>query len=39
LAAVVETQAMPAPLGMSLLNRMDMRREGRLPTLIKRFQI
>lgn len=34
---VVETNAMPALLGMSFLNRMDMRREGQVLTLVKRF--
>ena len=34
---VIETQAMPALLGMSFLNRMDMRREGQVLTLTRRF--
>jgi aspartyl protease family protein len=36
-AVVVETQSMPALLGMSFLNRMDMRREGSMMTLTRRF--
>ena len=36
-AAVVENQAMPTLLGMSFLNRMDMRREGQVMVLTKRF--
>jgi aspartyl protease family protein len=36
-AVVMETQAMPVLLGMSFLNRMDMRREGQILTLTKRF--
>jgi aspartyl protease family protein len=36
-AVVMESQAMPVLLGMSFLNRMDMRREGQVLTLTKRF--
>jgi aspartyl protease family protein len=36
-AAVIENQAMPVLLGMSFLNRTDMRREGPMLTLTKRF--
>jgi aspartyl protease family protein len=36
-AAVIDNPAMPALLGMSFLNRMDMRREGQMLTLTKRF--
>lgn len=36
-AVVIDTLAMPTLLGMSFLNRMDMRREGQLMTLTKRF--
>jgi aspartyl protease family protein len=34
---VMENLSMPALLGMSFLNRMNMRREGQLLTLTKRF--
>ena len=36
-AVVVETQDMPALLGMSFLNRMDMRREGQSMVLTRRY--
>jgi aspartyl protease family protein len=36
-AAVVASRAVPPLLGMSFLNRMDMRREGGLLTITKRF--
>ncbi len=36
-AVVVENLTMPTLLGMSFLNRMDMRREGQIMTLTKRF--
>jgi aspartyl protease family protein len=36
-AAVVPMPGMPALLGMSFLNRMNMRREGDILTLTKRF--
>lgn len=36
-AVVMENQAMPALLGMSFLNRMEMRRDGQTMTLTKRF--
>jgi len=36
-AVVMENQAMPVLLGMSFLNRTNMRREGQLLTLTKRF--
>ena len=36
-AVVVDNLNMPALLGMSFLNRMDMRREGQIMTLTKRF--
>lgn len=36
-AVVMENQAMPVLLGMSFLNRTNMRREGQLMTLTKRF--
>ncbi|MCC6474740.1 MAG: TIGR02281 family clan AA aspartic protease [Burkholderiales bacterium] len=36
-ALVAENQAMPALLGMSFLNRVDMRREGQTMTLTKRY--
>lgn len=36
-AVVMENQAMPVLLGMSFLNRMNMRREGQLMVLTKRF--
>ena len=35
--AVVETQDMPALLGMSFLNRMNMRREGSIMGLTRRY--
>lgn len=36
-AVVMENQSMPVLLGMSFLNRTNMRREGQLMTLTKRF--
>ena len=36
-AVVVDNMNMPTLLGMSFLNRMDMRREGQIMTLIKRY--
>jgi aspartyl protease family protein len=36
-AVVVDNLNMPTLLGMSFLNRMDMRREGHIMTLTKRF--
>ena len=36
-AVVMETQAMPVLLGMSFLNRMNMRRDGEQMVLTKRF--
>ena len=36
-AVVMENQTMPVLLGMSFLNRTNMRREGQLMTLTKRF--
>ena len=36
-AVVMESQSMPVLLGMSFLNRTNMRREGQLMTLTKRF--
>jgi aspartyl protease family protein len=36
-AAVIENQALPALLGMSFLNRMEMRRDGQTMVLTKRF--
>jgi aspartyl protease family protein len=36
-AVVMENSTMPALLGMSFLNRMNMKREGSLLTLTKRF--
>jgi aspartyl protease family protein len=36
-AVVVDNLAMPTLLGMSFLNRMDMRREGQLMTLTQRY--
>lgn len=36
-AVVLEDLTMPALLGMSFLNRMDMRRDGQIMTLTKRF--
>lgn len=36
-AVVMENQSMPALLGMSFLNRVNMQREGQLLTLTKRF--
>ncbi len=36
-AVVMENQAMPALLGMSFLNRTQMRRDGQIMTLTKRF--
>jgi aspartyl protease family protein len=36
-AVVVDNLNMPTLLGMSFLNRMDMRREGQIMTLTKRF--
>jgi aspartyl protease family protein len=36
-AMVMENQAMPALLGMSFLNRMEMRRDGEVMTLTKRY--
>lgn len=36
-AVVVENLSMPALLGMSFLNRMDMKRDGQVMTLTKRY--
>ncbi len=36
-AAVVDTPSMPPLLGMSFLNRMDLRREGQVLSITKRF--
>jgi len=36
-AVVLEAQSMPALLGMSFLNRMNMRRDGQIMTLTKRY--
>ena len=36
-AVVMENQSMPALLGMTFLNRVNMSREGQLLTLTKRF--
>jgi aspartyl protease family protein len=36
-AVVMETQAMPVLLGMSFLNRMNMRRDGEVMVLTRRF--
>jgi aspartyl protease family protein len=36
-AVVVENLNMPTLLGMSFLNRMDMRREGPVMTLTRRY--